>query len=532
MKKYKYIGQLYKQGDSVAKLVTFCAPASDIFTWGGIPQKTDRFDGGFQRALDKRHEKIRKFFESGQASPTSVVIAFREGVTNIQPLSFPNSWPKNDLSETPEFVEITFELDEIDKEETSLDDLIEETKTLLNKRIREEDLNDSEDVGEEVGGEDNQESEDKEDESGPEVENDDEEEENDTIDVGHSKLIAFYRFISDKDKVLRWIDEENIKHEQIRAKSRKTKKEKEYIRDSPEVKLKQTLVSLLRPAMIVDGQHRVNGAYNASTSPVSFNICAIVDADWVEQVFQFVILNKTAKPISKGFLSGLLNTSLTNKEIDDIDERLETIGIKNLDRLILRLINYSPESPFLNEVAAPGEVVGVDTTGKLKDQGMIRLAKTWYSIQNNKNKLKMFYPMLGIHDENNASAQRNWNKDNFWINPFYAFWNVVKSIYEPEGIWEKSETIHLVKIVTFHVLQDYFIQTQESAGNTFDTLEDFAEKVRKFYSPVKATFFKGWSMTGLQSGDGPDYIQKAIHKYRMGAKLTDVIKDETLFKGN
>lgn len=531
MKKYTYIGQLYKQGDSPSKLVTFCAPAADIFTWGGIPQKTDRFDGGFQRALDKRHEKIRKFFESGQASPTSVVIAFREGVTNIQPLSFPNVWPQDDLSEKPEFIQISFELDEKDKEETPLDELIEETKTLLKKRIGEEDLKNSDENGDEGDSEEKQgkNGDGDESESG---DSEDEEDENDTIDVGHSKLIAFYKFISDKDKVSAWIESENQIHAEIRAKTRKTKKEKEYIRDNPEVKLKQTLVSLLRPAMIVDGQHRVNGAYNASTSPVSFNICAIVDADWVEQVFQFVILNKTAKPISKGFLSGLLNTSLTNKEIDDIDERLETIGIKNLDRLILRLINYSPESPFQNEVAAPGEVVGVDNSGKLKDQGMIRLAKTWYSIQNNKNKLQMFYPVLGINDDNNASAQRQWNKENFWIKPFYAFWNTVKSLYQPEGIWEKSETIHLVKIVTFHVLQDYFILSQEQAGNKFSSLEDFSEKVKNFYSPVKATFFKGWSMTGLQSGDGPEYIRKAIHKYRMGAKLSEVIRDETLFRGN
>src|SRR5262249_42953995 len=135
-----------------------------------------------------------------------------------------------------------------------------------------------------------------------------------------------------------------------------------------------------KPAMIVDGQHRIFGAYESSNGPISFNVCAIRDSDWVEQVFQFVVLNKLAKPISSSFLTGLLNTSLTNAELKEIEPRLETVGIKNTDRLLMKYVNFVEESPFHDMVAQPGDMAGIDNQGKLSDKGMLRVAKRWYGL--------------------------------------------------------------------------------------------------------------------------------------------------------
>ena len=83
-KRYDYVGIRYTQGKGSQELVSFCASATDVRAWGGIPTKTERFHGGFQRALSDRYRKIIKFFDDGQTSPTGIVVAFREGAIRFR----------------------------------------------------------------------------------------------------------------------------------------------------------------------------------------------------------------------------------------------------------------------------------------------------------------------------------------------------------------------------------------------------------------------------------------------------------------
>ena len=181
---------------------------------------------------------------------------------------------------------------------------------------------------------------------------DDEDEELLEIDVGQSKLRAFYDFLKDSQRIEHWLASENERFEKLKAGKPRTRADREFLAFTPEQRLRISLVSLLKPAMIVDGQHRVFGAYNSANSPITFNVCAIKDADWIEQVFQFVVLNKLAKPISSSFLTSLLNTSLTNQELQEIEPRLETVGISNTDRLLMKYINFSEDSPVLRHGGA------------------------------------------------------------------------------------------------------------------------------------------------------------------------------------
>jgi len=52
-----------------------------------------------------------------------------------------------------------------------------------------------------------------------------------------------------------------------------------------ERKLLETLTELLKPAMLVDGQHRVYGAHSLEMG-IAFTVCALSNASWEEQVFQ------------------------------------------------------------------------------------------------------------------------------------------------------------------------------------------------------------------------------------------------------
>lgn len=530
-KKYAYIGELYSQGSSQIELISFCASANDIYAWGGVPAKTDRFHGGFQRALGDRHKKIKKFFDDGQASPTSIVVAFREGALTMTSLGFPDAWPKNDaISNQPNFVNIAFEFESLD-EETSLDHLRQRVRELLSPRLEDstgEELLDpnEEDSTEEAYEGDEDDTEEDDGEGGDSEDSDD----SDELDVGQGKLRAFFDFIDSDEQIAAWLENETTRFDDLKAKAKLNKKERNFIEFTPTQRLKSLLISLLRPATIVDGQHRVWGAYHSDEAPILFNVCAIKDTSWIEQVFQFVVLNKLAKPISTSFLTGLLNTSLTNKEVGDIEDRFEPIGIKNTDRKIVKYLNYEAQSPFAGMIAEAGEIAGVDNSGRLSDKGMIRLAKRWKFISGTKNslELEMFLPALGANTK--TEARKRWNKYETWTQYFFAFWQTIKNKYEKDGIWVKADKHYLLYIVTMHAMQDLFIENQSEGDTRFDGIDDFVKKVELFFSKVPSTFFQGWEATGLQSGDGPDHIKDAIKELRKGTQLKTVRDKSILFQ--
>lgn len=528
MPSYKYIAQKYGQGASNATLLTFTANAEDILRWGGVPAKNERFHGGFQRALSERFKKIIKYFEQGQISPGAIVVAFRPNAVQISDLGYPSSWPEqNGLTTSPKFAQIDIFAEDFDA--LDLGTLISRVRQLLEARPGFETTASSGDTTDEGSSDQS------EDGSSNYVEdsqeNSSDEDEGDDLDVGQSKLRAFYDFIGNQDAVSAWLSAQTDRYNATKLKRSLTKAERVFLQDSPEEKLRATLVSLLRPAMIVDGQHRVNGAAESELDNIEFAVCAIKDADWVEQVFQFVVLNKMAKPISKDFLTELLNTSLTNQEVDDIDRRLETIGIKNADRRIHKYINHDNRSPFAGLIAEAGEVAGADTTGKLSQQGMLLLAKRWRAIASvgKTNELNCFLKYAGASGL--GETRQKWNRDyDVWMSLFFAFWTEVKAIYEPQQVWVKAEKYHLLYIVTLQALQDMFIESKAGALVKFTSIDDFRQQVREFFENVPGSFFRGWEETGLQSGKGWEHIKKAVAMFQSGKRLEKVTEESELFK--
>jgi hypothetical protein len=522
-KKFEYFGMKYFQSNEDKPLLTFVASAFDVLSWGGVPSKNERFHGGFQRALSPRHKKIAAYFDDKQVSPGSIVVAFRPGTLQISDLSTPNSWPSS--ATNGKFVHIWFESEDLDSLSTK--ELIEKVNQNLGSRLKSDILTDEQ-------SNDENKSENQTDEFEEEFEESNELEsqfisDDDDIDIGQSKLKEFFQWLNSEEKVLEWINKTQAKIDEIKKKTKKTQKEIELIEYSAEQRLKETLKSLLKPAMIVDGQHRVNGAFNSENDDICFTISAVKDADWVEQVFQFVVLNKTARAITKDFLTEMLNTSLTNSEIKDVDKRLEIIGIHNIDRVIHKYLNHDIRSPFFDQIAAAGEVAGVDRLNKLSQQGMIKLAKRWKQIGNkNSNEIKMFLPILG--ETTITAARAKWvDSYEIWITAFYDFWQAVKEIYDPHQIWVKQDKFHLLYIVTMHAMQDQFLSTKSDALTRFESRDDFKNKVKEYFSSVPAAFFQNWTQTGLQSGEGPDYIKEAIKSFVQGKSLKKVMEDSPLY---
>lgn len=269
-KTFRYVGTRYRQGKSTQDIVTFCATAQDIRAWAGVPTKTERFHGGFQRALTDRYKKISDFFQAGNSSPTSIVVAFRSGALAFEDLTFPSSWPNlaTGLSALPIFTQLTFHADDVEPDAVDLDALCGTVSEMLRRRIEDSGDQPSADglQADEGSAEDDLTAID-------ETESDGGSDDGDAVldlDVGQSKLRAFYDFLTDRAAVRAWLDEQNARREEILAKGARGRSERDFIQIEPESRLRAALVSLLKPAMIVDGQHRVTGAYNAEGEPIVF----------------------------------------------------------------------------------------------------------------------------------------------------------------------------------------------------------------------------------------------------------------------
>jgi hypothetical protein len=523
-KKFKYPCIIYKQNKQ--SLITFNVDSKDVLKWSGVPTKADIFHGGFQRALGKRYEEITNFFESAKGiSPTSVVVAFREGFAKVSELPYPESnWPeKSSFSSVPQYGILEFEFK--DYENSDLTELrIDACKIIKNRLGLEPEL---EEDDEPTSNEDDQDEQSDDDIS----ENDalDEKSPSNDLDIGTSSLTKFYNFLSSDTEVQKWLVAQNSKYEQIENKKNKSKKDKEFLIGKPETRLINLLKSLLRPAVIVDGQHRVTGANEASCDPIHFTICALHEANWVEQVFQFVVINKKGRPISSDFLTSIVNTSLQNEEIKVIKPRLEKVGIELTDANLMKFINFDPSSPFHQMIEQPG--ITANNIDKLSSKGMIKLAKRWFNLTSGKNQSQwkeLF--SAGIKGKNLGIKIQKWRKEEgggtpLWFEYFSHFWKAIKDRYESEGNWKSKN--YLMYIVTMNVIQNYYLNAQHEAGNSFKSPSELYKKVSEWIKPCPASFFADWKKTGLQSGDGPNLIEEAFKAARKGADFSkkELFKD-------
>src|SRR4051812_17562218 len=88
-KTYKYFGFQFDQQKHAPPAVLFIAPAEEISSWGGVPQKSARYMKGFQRAEQKIHwQEVSEFFEDPHnISPTAIVVAFKPKRVRIEQLN-------------------------------------------------------------------------------------------------------------------------------------------------------------------------------------------------------------------------------------------------------------------------------------------------------------------------------------------------------------------------------------------------------------------------------------------------------------
>ncbi len=145
---------------------------------------------------------------------------------------------------------------------------------------------------------------------------------------------------------------------------------------------KDALLSYLRPVVLVDGQHRLQGALAAARERLNDSevqseienqiadgktsrdieaeitlrearwlpVSLLMSTDPEEQVFQFVVVNQKAMPIGRALLGTIVSTTLSNDEMGKVAIRLKDAGIQVEESQAITYLARHPESPFHNRV--------------------------------------------------------------------------------------------------------------------------------------------------------------------------------------
>lgn len=301
---YVYEAQRFKpRPGAQQELLLFVAPASEIRTWAGIPRKTFDYQHGFQRTLNPgRVGEVSQFFahDERNVSPTSVVVGLSEvvqvesdalvhsGTVGAERVRVRITLPDYAAVETPALAELALAELRSRLPEAVVTEVDANVDLAFAEAVRlaEEDAIDGS-VGE-ANAEALEGANSGDDDGGTEL--DAGGEERSYLSDFYAQLLGFSRGVQP------WPEGDQ---------------------------LREVLYSLLRPAIIVDGQHRVFGGAHADGGML-FAVCAMVNSSWAESVYQFVVINQKAKPIKPAFLSTIVATSLNDEEMASVYDRLRT----------------------------------------------------------------------------------------------------------------------------------------------------------------------------------------------------------------
>lgn len=147
-----------------------------------------------------------------------------------------------------------------------------------------------------------------------------------------------------------------------------------------------------KPALIVDGQHRLYGMSDFDKENLPITVVSLIDATRQEQAFQFIVVNNKAVRVSGENVKSII----ADFNEDELEKRLVLARVKYGDKpLILRSLNDSPSSPFQNllnwsynrEITEETQLVPITAI----EQTMRYIRKSFTVLENDEDSLIEFF---------------------------------------------------------------------------------------------------------------------------------------------
>ena len=316
---------------------------------------------------------------------------------------------------------------------------------------------------------------------------------------------------------------------------------------------RDALISYLKPVFLVDGQHRLQGAVRAAADQAAdamksgevetriesgedpevvaeelieqysrkLPVALLMDTNVEEHVFQFVVVNQKATPVGKALLGTIVATSLTDAELQGVQDRLEQVRIDVKDSQAVAWFTRSPESAFRGLVQQGIEdeeggklpwtvlrdMLAVFRTlkgGRLYHSPRIDYADKW-----RRNQLLSSDYVRAVYDsmddaENIITAMELWSAvDGPWRGVANAFFTEVRDILGDPGNLEAGNgwgrLSNLYNKVSLNILIGDFFQWLTDRGETINSDDNCSKLVREWLSDVDRAYFnRDWKLEGVK----------------------------------
>ena len=544
---YRYKCIRSKQTKSGDWLAQFSAPAPDIDDWAGVPQKTQfEFGGetvGFQRDESrKRVDKLGEFcgtleniiqnpllcalrhdvefVAQGEEDSDGEVQAVQVGELVVSVPDFASYSVEACLSGVREYLE---ERDPSLADATPDPELVRRLREMVAGPASDDEAAASED---EAGGFDG------------DVDDNDE---NSSEANGATGALYEDSHIADF-----WL-QVAARHEVAKETSPTFDESGEYLGFS-----KDAMLSYLRPVVLVDGQHRLRGAVRAAEERLGdedvlseserriaegktieeverellqeesrlLPISLLMSKSPEEQVFQFVVVNQKATPVGKALLGTIISTTLSDKEMESVANRLKDAGIEVEESRAITYLARSDDSPFQGLIDRGIKRAGEPAQGRLQwavvaslvsifrnlsggrmYHGTVDHAREWRKAHLDSSSIVANYAQHNCKD-----AMAYWSSlDGPWRKVFMAFWNEIKQILGDEvdserpNFWGNARKSNLFNKVSLTILAADFFQWLSMSGNRIDSEEDIARLVERWLAKVHRKYFdRNWPLGGVK----------------------------------
>lgn len=477
MKTLTYYGYVYKQNPKSPDLFAFVASVDELMPLCGVARKGEHNLTNYQRSLDvgRVTKELHPFFKHPEnCSPTAVVlslqetplckITFEDAVIAGMPTDFPYTFKKL-------IIEFT------DPATLSKDQVLSHMKAFLDRRL----------IGEEVSPDD-------------EDLNSEMLEDEVLVESAESELVQ------NGDSVETDAIEEGTNGDEPTEIGTSMLRNIRRQLDSPDqvnADMLDAYRDMLKPALIIDGQHRLFGSASVEEN-IPFLFCALVEPEWKEQVFQFTVINDKATGIPKPFITSLAGISLTTSELDLLRNRLSEAGIKLWEVEVMQRLGFDSRSPLQGLIDFRVQKGSSGSHG-LGYVTIKNLGKMWYEATPPATVLlrmmdKIYRPVGRKKAITKKTAQSHLQSDH-WFDLYCRFWNKTRDRFESDGLWSLGS--NFMNATVLLMFQSAFL-TQLSSNYELtidkiegDTPDERTLKVVAEYDEVVVNFLKKFSAEHL-----------------------------------
>ena len=500
---YECVAYRQSQNPAAPWLLSFVASAEELLGWSSIPRRTDHTLNGFQRTDDPvRVSKAKAFFQLGiNQSPTSLIVGIHPSAAGLKPLAtleFTDGVESDSIRRA--------RLSIVAQHDSTLEGAVARVRDQIQYRLsantdaaiapgediaalleeaEEQAVEESEAADVDVAGDEASESND----VAMEVEVSD-----DSLELGRSLLLQLLAKLDDPAWCI--ANEKDIR-------------------------------DLARPATIIDGQHRVLAADQCERN-IPFSVCAIFDCPWPEQVFQFTVVNYTAKGIPDQFITANAALSLTKPELGVLQDRLVQAGVRVTEYELMKVVQFDKESPFYDLV----NLTEKNSADKIGYRSMVRLARTYYQAKHPgiQQLLVGLYPDIPGHKGVKKRVDR-WQL-NDWGLFFKDFWRAAAKVYTDEkskeysvSLWTPGRSNLLIGVVLEELQTAFLDHLAQQDLDLFFTatdksmaIQELRPRVEKkadlFFSWVPAEFFAAkWELKSLSVGPGRKALEDVMAQF-------------------